>query len=76
MAENFTTFMCRLSRNSWILNLLETLGTVQTCSWIALPLPLPVTKTKFNPCHDKSYFSNVILLCISIVGPHLSKKCN
>ena len=33
------TFMCRLSGNCGILNLLEPSGLVQECTGIALPLP-------------------------------------
>jgi hypothetical protein len=38
-ADNLTTFMCRLSRNSRSLNLLEPQGPVLACSGQALPLP-------------------------------------
>jgi hypothetical protein len=37
MADNLTIFMCRLSRNSGSLNLLEPQGPVQACSGKALP---------------------------------------
>ena len=36
MADNLTTFMCRLSRNSGSLNLLEPSGPVQAYTAIAL----------------------------------------
>jgi hypothetical protein len=35
-ADILTTFMCRLSRNSGSLNLLEPKGPVQACNGIAL----------------------------------------
>jgi hypothetical protein len=38
-ADNLTTFMCRLSRHSGSLNLLEPQGPFQACSGKALPLP-------------------------------------
>jgi hypothetical protein len=34
-ADNLTTFMCRLSRNSGSLNLLEPQGSVQACNGVA-----------------------------------------
>jgi hypothetical protein len=34
--DNLTTFMCRLSRNSGSLNLLEPSGPVQACNGVAL----------------------------------------
>jgi hypothetical protein len=37
-ADNLTTFMCWLSWKFESLNLLESSGPVQTCTWIALPL--------------------------------------
>jgi hypothetical protein len=37
--DNFTTFMCRMLKNSGSFNLLEPSGPVQTCNVIALPLP-------------------------------------
>jgi hypothetical protein len=40
MADNLATFMCRLSKNTVILNLLEPEGTVHTCIGKAFPLPL------------------------------------
>jgi hypothetical protein len=40
-ADNLTTIMCRLSRNSGSLNLLEPYGTDQACIGIALLLILP-----------------------------------
>jgi hypothetical protein len=36
-ADNLTTFMCRLSRNSGSLNLLTPYGPVQACNGITLP---------------------------------------
>jgi hypothetical protein len=48
MADNLTNFMCRLSRNSGGLNLLEPSGPVQACNGIALPffyLRLTLTKS-------------------------------
>jgi len=36
-ADNLTTFMCRLTRNSRSLNLLEPSGPVQASKTIALP---------------------------------------
>jgi hypothetical protein len=38
-ADNLTTFICRLFRNSGSLNLLEPSRPVQACNGIALPLP-------------------------------------
>jgi hypothetical protein len=37
-ADNLATFMCRLSRNSESLELLELSGPVQACNGMALPL--------------------------------------
>jgi hypothetical protein len=36
-ADNFTTFMCQLTRNYGSLNLLEASGAVQACRGTALP---------------------------------------
>jgi len=38
-ADNLATFMCRLSRSSGSLNLLEHSGPAQACNGITLPLP-------------------------------------
>jgi hypothetical protein len=43
-ADNLTTFMCRLSRNSGSLNRLEPSGPVQACNGTALPFTFYVTK--------------------------------
>ena len=44
MADNFTTFICRLTRNSGSLNLLEPSGAVQACTGIAVPQVSPIEK--------------------------------
>jgi hypothetical protein len=49
-ANNLTSFMCRLSKNSGSLKLLETSGPIQAYTGIALPLPLPFC-TKLNFSH-------------------------
>ena len=50
-ANNLTTFMCRVSWNLVVLNLLETSGPVQACNGIALPLPTPLTRAHDIPPH-------------------------
>jgi hypothetical protein len=40
-ADKLATFMCRFTRDSGCLNLLEPPRPVQACGGIALPLPLP-----------------------------------
>ena len=49
MADELATFMCRLSRNSGGINILEHEGPVQASKGIALPLPLP-RKTESQLC--------------------------
>jgi len=43
-ADNLGTFVCRLSRNSWCLNLLEPKAPVQTSNGIPLPLLVKLDK--------------------------------
>jgi hypothetical protein len=61
-ADNLTTFICRLSRNSGKVNLVEPSGPVKAYNVIALPLPSRYINThgqlnKFNPIHPPHFYT-------------------
>ena len=47
-ADNLTTFMCRMSRESGSLNLLDRSGSYGACYGTPLPLPSVTTKLLFT----------------------------
>jgi hypothetical protein len=64
MADDLATFMCRMSRNSGGINLLEHEGPVQASKRIALTLPLrrKTESQRCKLCIERGEFNFEILL--------------